>query len=834
MTVIPFAPATHSNGVTVCTNLRTSLSGDSLVQAAPPAQYIDGGLTPLLNLDSEGTRILVADGCRVSVVRGTTVTHIGTASAPVTSALSDGSTLITVMTLNGPEYLAVNGGEYTWLGIKPIFPEVRFIAEMKGPLSGTVSPHLFNSINLSAESPSIGQDEVAEYSTCLTDTYSGLSAMATAGGRWVQPVMVRAYYMDSAGRVIHACSPVIVGPIRGWQGTDPITVTFTRHSDTAATLNSWQMSLETYVINMKTRLEAIPSPWQRIVARIMVCISPQLHPLGLDKSSIMAWRINNAHGGNPSLTLALPGATSNLTSLDRYRLDEMAEFAARMLPSADELNLTDYYASFSGGDHTLTPLYSITPGEERAQLEAIRKKTRTSSVDMRMAELCTPHCFSASCGLQSGMWQIWGNLTPHLFPGLRPCDLGVSDDDMAEDATSEVTVIDTDGERHILSSHSSMPQFLSPMLLYPHTGATKLTLSVRNAAGTILTRVFDLRPVPGTSWSIALNSNLAVMSPDTFPISSSSSAAIPNPGSESVYIPASPREDAVVITSRRSWTSPVSSTTCGHGAVTAITPAYRAGTITDTAKARLSMFTTSGIYTATVNSRGIIDNPMKIDPRPILSHRHVAYTPDGVYAAGASELVRVRGNTSVTMLRDFRADTMAWHPTLNELWYTDILGNLHFLSFDAWRSSTGKSPVFYDSTLPIPFQPVVLTTLGAKLWITGATQLTQAPDSNIAVSDDSYIEWQGRYCFTGAELPRRITVAMSAVNFTGNIELSIDWGETVFPIMTLAIDGSVEAPVVQPLFLPHTPWNRLLTHPYFTLRINGTATGLRLNSILLE
>ena len=88
----------------------------------------------------------------------------------------------------------------------------------------------------------------------------------------------------------------------------------------------------------------------------------------------------------------------------------MAEFAARMLPSADELNLTDYYASFSGGDHTLTPLYSITPGEERAQLEAIRKKTRTSSVDMRMAELCTPHCFSASCGLQSGMWQIWGNL----------------------------------------------------------------------------------------------------------------------------------------------------------------------------------------------------------------------------------------------------------------------------------------------------------------------------------------------------------------------------------------------------------------------------------------
>ena len=72
MTVIPFAPATHSNGVTVCTYLRTSLSGDSLVQAAPPAQYIDGGLTPLLNLDSEGTRILVADGCRVSVVRGTT------------------------------------------------------------------------------------------------------------------------------------------------------------------------------------------------------------------------------------------------------------------------------------------------------------------------------------------------------------------------------------------------------------------------------------------------------------------------------------------------------------------------------------------------------------------------------------------------------------------------------------------------------------------------------------------------------------------------------------------------------------------------------------------
>ncbi len=827
MADISFTPATPTNGVTRCTNLRTSLSSSSLIQASQATHHIDGGWTPLLTLDSDGDKILLARDRQIGVLSGSTVTLVGTASSPVTCALSDSSTLITVMTKGGPEYLALTSGSndnadgYTWLGSKPDFPEVRFSAEMRGTLSVPVPAHTFTSIDLSGEVPAIGHDEVEAYSSRLTDTYSELSAMATAGGVWVQPVMVRAFYIDSAGKVIHACAPVIVGPTRGWQGVGVTTVGLTRHSDTSATVNAWKMELQSYVINMQTRLNALPSPWQQMIARIVVCVSPQLHPFSCSASSLMAWRINNPRGANPTIAIAMPEATSNFASLDRWRLSEVAAMTARMLLSRpEEMYSEDYYSTFQTGEHILTPLRRVTPREERTRLESFLKKSR-AAVDMRMAELSYPHRFSASCGQQAGVWQMWGNLTPRLYSGLRPCDFGVSDDDVADRGFSVVCVSDTDGKRHILSASSSMPRLISPMLLYPHTGAMTLILSMTNAAGAILSREFELCPVPGTSWSVALNANLAAINPDTFPTTSSSSTTLfPVAGSGAM----APREDAVTVTARRSWTAPLSNTTCSHGSVTTFTPGSRTGTIPDSSKTRTYIFATSGIYTASITSRGIIDSPHRIDIRPILSPSHVAYTPDGVYAAGASELVRVHGNRSVTVLRDFHPGAIAWHPTFNELWHTDRLGNMRFLSL----------PSMCDSTLSMPYQPIRLTTLGSKLWITGNDTMTQAPDRENPVPDDLPIEWEGHHYYTQSTLPTRLTIEMSADNFTGDIELSIDWGGTVFPIMTLTVDGPVDSPISQPLFLPSDPWNRLMTRPYFILRIHGSATALRLRSFHLE
>lgn len=273
---------------------------------APQPTHFDA---PLLS----NTRIIIlADGCDLALYSAddpeNTLLAV-TLPAPPLCALDCGDTII-VMTADGPRYIFCSFGEWSLLPSAPSPIAVRFYAETAGTVqASTISFFSGRGVSLSEglHSTSALQRKIT---SALTRAYTSILSSSREGGYYIQPVLARCVFLDSAGATVAVSSPQLVGVENLWQCTEPVTASVAKRTDTDFTIAPFTLSATPW--RLRLSLPGFEShPYAPRVAEIKVLVSEPVDIL--DKKAQSPVRFAQTHGNTPVCTAAVPGATTALS-----------------------------------------------------------------------------------------------------------------------------------------------------------------------------------------------------------------------------------------------------------------------------------------------------------------------------------------------------------------------------------------------------------------------------------------------------------------------------------------------------------------------------------------
>ncbi len=296
------------------------------------------------------TRIIIlADGCTITLYSATnpdSAILTATLPAPPLCALDCGDTII-IMTADGPRYIFRSAGEWTLLPPETAPINVNFHADTAGIIqSSTISFTSKSGVSL-AEGLQTTSALQRKITAALAQAYTSLLSSAREGGYYIQPVVARCLFLDSAGATVAVSAPQLVGVENLWQCVAPVTASVAKRTDTDFTIAPFTLSATPW--RLRLSLPGFEShPHAPRVAQIKVLVSKPVDIL--DKKEQSPVRFAQTHGNTPVCTAAVPGATASLSSCaTRFR-----EAAAKIAASTTAFALAATLAPHSAD--TLIPI----------------------------------------------------------------------------------------------------------------------------------------------------------------------------------------------------------------------------------------------------------------------------------------------------------------------------------------------------------------------------------------------------------------------------------------------------------------------------------------------
>lgn len=684
----------------------------------------------------------------------------------------------------------------TFHGAMPELPAIRIVASEYNTLYGTVP-----AVKLTGTSPgSSGSQLTAADNRLLTNalvgTYDLLRQQAKAMGYCAQPVMARYRLLDAAGNTIVVGPTVAVSAAEGVSATGSIVQV---SADALQTLGEGRIEMGVYRPAVVAPAP-LPAPWNRLVSKLVVEITDETEPLS---RGIQAPHgvLRDPQSGQITVTSKLPGfANGTVTDKARFHRLGMEAMTAPMRIAAE------FDTPFDGGIgepaaiRAISPAGSLPLSPVPATSGDIAAMGRSWSAALEAGEvtvLCNPR------REQSGGW------SPDCFIASR--DSGEGSVWRMAFSVRLPTPAGTVNVKKETGGLGNAPATLSPVLSFPSSEATSLTVSYLSPDGTVYEETFPLTPLPGTELACYISSGL-----ERITLTKTADAYLPQGGD----LPARLEAGVAEIYRTTDLGLRLDRRRICQGVIHAVRIAPRSGSGWDFSRLKLLISGESGTHIATLNAAGGFHSVAPVDNRPVRS-------PDAVCEAAGSngaalllyagdDLVSISGQkavtvkTSVTTLLSIPpADAIGWEGKNHEIWLSPNDGSgLLFRLTGAGEMIEARLPGINlpeEEGNPIPEEDCRFrfATDRGSLMISSPGGVHNLSDEEAVPTLE--VSLRSRVHVNAA--PRWLTVNIFASSLAGGLTLSGDRGtEIAEPLLRLSFSGAVNAPVTVRLASPRREW----------------------------
>lgn len=802
--------ATGSNGVAECVNLRPDPDGAGYLRPCGMPLAIGETAGELLHsvTDSAGTTLFLASATRLTIVApGCQPYSLSLPDKPTAAADIAGGRVM-VMTPSGAlEMHRDPAGRWTYAAVPLPHSPLALAAVDSTELTAICTGFDLSTVIGQSTTAHLSEADLRTLGRHSMQAYTQLAMMAAAAGESLQPRLGQYRLLDSSGHELYRSCPVLLGASAGVNCLTPCSAGLRSNAGSSQyeAVSASYLSATPYSVVIRLN-SAAGSPLLTAAAMIEVWLSPQIHPT--DGSMLPAASVRGA-----SLQYMLPGTSSGMNALEGVGAPQIEGMLARLdsalHPVARIALSPDTFASV-GATVRVECGSPLMPSTEQAQVRSICSQ-RVADGAAAEAERCrAPHRFSAGAGASAGGAVVWGDITPALFDGYSGCE-------MARDVTAEpadvVATVEMPGElvARVDSGLVARPLTLSPLVCYPLTTATCLTVAAATAEEPGRRLRLPLRTLPGARYAFYLDKNLR-------PIALSDGKEVPvlmRPAENRI----ARRYAGMVLTaSADTPTCPVATATVSPDPVRQLLPGVRTTAGWNFSQARYYAVSDGGVYSLNLNSR----------PEPgavcLLLRQGVrrAFTAAQrlMVVTTAGELIAFDGGKATTVATGV-ADAGYTSARHGEVWA---------LSGDGRTTVYPQyAPGRYSRCDDAAHTPASLISCAGGVYGVTATgtlldlnRETSAGTRPVAYSRRVHIGTPGRRVC-------RMDALMQGSSLNATLTLSCDGGGASLPIVSLAIDGAVNEPVAA-VCLP----NR---RPYRTVSVRGevaadfTLTSFSLNEI---
>ena len=773
-----------------------------LRRARTPERIGVRSLLPLCSFEPYGDgrtlTLLVADKTLIYTWDGTEIRTIGRVGAEPVMAVTDTPGVVRLLLRQHTDYYYTYGSDLklTPCGYMPELPEIRLFATGHTPLQQAVAP-----VKLSgASSGNAGSQLTANDARTLTDAllhaYDALESQARTLGACFQPLLARCRVLDAAGNTLSTGPTVMVAPASGVNATDAVVQS---SADSMASLTGSSLSATAFRIGFNAPA-ALPAPWNRLAARLVVEVSDQLAPA--DRSSLAVHGIvRDRVSGVSTVTSRVPGLGDH-TGVSRARFRRLG----CALAAAPMRTVVEYSYPFAGGiapEGSTVTVDATAEGTPAPAAGEVAPGRRTYSAALQLDNI------TVLCNPRTETFRGWA---PESFITRRSdsstgnwrCAISVK---IASPGGDTVVCREIHGTGHA-------PEAFAPMLSYPSADAVEIAIDLTGAAGH-RSGLYQLAAVPGAQLAVWASPGLEPFLPPA--------ATVYAPPTSTVT-PATVEQGVAEIHSSADMRRTLSRRRIARSRICAVAPAPRGHSGWDFSRAKLLFFSEEGTTLSTIDAEGSFRATSRVDRRPVRSPLAVCHASDSAGAAIAAiagdDLVVISGQRARTLchLADIPGTvaagataTLGYDPAQREYWVATGGRSIVRISADGRESFGAEIPVmncagdaeFSDTVNPFAF----------ALW--QGELIARGPRGTWRISADARpgtlpVRLSRRYDtpFT----PSMLRVNLFASQVTGTVRLSGDSGsEEPVVMLAMTIDGELNAPVTQPLMVPR---RRFLTADY--------------------
>ena len=785
-------------------NLRRDPEVPQMLRRARTPQRIGvRSLLPLCSFEPYGDgrtlTLLVADKTLIYTWDGTEIRTIGRVGAEPVMAVTDTPGVVRLLLRHHPDYYYTYGSDLklTPCGYMPELPEIRLFATGHIPLQQAVAPVKLSGTSSGNAGSQLTATDARTLTDALLHAYDALESQARTLGACFQPLLARCRVLDAAGNTLSTGPTVMVAPASGVNATDAVVQS---SADSMASLTGSSLSATAFRIGFNAPA-ALPAPWNRLAARLVVEVSDQLAPA--DRSTLAVHGIvRDRVSGVSTVTSRVPGLGDH-TGVSRARFRRLG----CALAAAPMRTVAEYSYPFAGG---------IAPEGNTVTVDATAEGTPAPA-----AGEVAPGRRTYSAALQLDNITVLCNPRTETFRGWAPESFITRRSDSATGAwrcAISVKIASAGGDTVVcreIHGTGHAPEAFAPMLSYPSADAVEIAIDLTGANGH-RSGLYPLTAVPGASLAVWASSGLEPFLPPAATVYAPPTATV---------TPAIVEQGVAEIHSSADMRRTLSQRRIARSGICAVAPAPRGHSGWDFSRAKLLFFSEEGITLATVDAEGSFRATSRVDRRPVRSPLAVCDASDSsgaaVAAVAGDDLVVISGQKTRTLCR--LADipgisaagtaiaTLGYDPAEHEYWIATGGRAIHRIAADGGWVSAAEIPVmncagdaeFSDAVNPFAF----------ALW--QGELIARGPRGTWRISADARpgtlpVRLTRRYDTTFT--PSMLRVNLFASQVTGTVRLSGDSGsEEPVVMLAMSIDGELNAPVTQPLMVPR---RRFLTADY--------------------
>lgn len=358
----------------------------------------------------------------------------------------------------------------------------------------------------------MGDKDVASLSDMLGTAYCSLVAEAAENGMMLQPVACGYRLIGADGSVLYESGVGFVGAREGAQLCGVFRPGLTRRSPTDFTIADFAMEAEVYALEAEIPAYGADSG----VAEVEIYVGEQLHPVNPD--GLAEVRIDGAEGNNPTVRLALPGATTALTP----NLRSLTSKA--MMLSGCGMGWMRVAARIKAGEARVVRVADAARGDVAvsrrlndkvaAQAEEAAKHTLTAE-ERLLSAIGTPCGFRAERCVRSGDTAVMSGITTVRFEGVSPLEMVVAGegDDLIELRASVTSRDGTEVVREAVMRGDFSTIARSAVVGYPSGDMSELHIeAVCGGVGKYFSAM--LVPSADMSRSLHITTGLAAAAPE--------------------------------------------------------------------------------------------------------------------------------------------------------------------------------------------------------------------------------------------------------------------------------------------------------------------------------
>lgn len=691
---------------------------------------------------------------------------------------------------------------FTNRGTMPPLPDMSLTVTGETTLSEPVT-----AMTLSGNGPirtSLNPADTATVTSRLLSAYTRLYETAAESGCFIQPTLARYRLLDAAGDTIFVSPTVMLSPAGGFQCCGEITLS---SPDSLQSLNSGALTARAYRVKL-TCGSALPTPWSHIVKSVVVESAGEIDPVD---TSRQAHSTVSTTGSVTTVKLHLPGVNPVAASFAVRMHTRVVRTLCQNRFTAHAIHTYPFSTAGKTFDVSMSQQAVASVPEAGRFMGAVLRDNVCHAVCSRVGDLLlkadtltlpfqgySPAAFAVERGnLANTRWQ--GVATVTIVAG---------------DGSSRLAVAPCDGGD--IFNPTGEPTAFSPLLTYPDTSATQITLTATRTdatgAQTVVTETYPLSPLPQAGIAYYLDPALAPITPR----SSASKLIVPEPN-----LIEQRNAGELTVCRATGADAPMSVANVCPGQVLAVAESPRNRSSWDFARTRILLFGPFGTMVATLGNDFNLRSAATIDTRPVTSAASVsgASTQSGavILAIAGGDLISIGSGAVKTLLCNCKAECAGICTAHNEILLSAAGKTLRRIAFDSVNS--GEQP-----EIDIPdVENITLMQFENHTYAAAANALLDVETDSFPQSGlDTTLTLRHRLPRLNTDKLKvnRITHAMLrlfASNIHGWISFAADNGsrnaETLLTMRlgqrtttTFASENNVSAPIFVPAIIPRSEW----------------------------